>query len=146
MKRWLLCVALVATAACTPGSFGIASSGSAAGITGKVVTVDVDLTNDPDGYSPEDTELAVGDGVRFHNSDGFNHTATSIAGSTFPTAYPFTNAALTQTGAKLSSGFSSGSLAAGAASQTLLADEPGTYLFGCFYHYGSPMRAKIDVH
>ena len=109
------------------------------------MTIDVDLTNDPDGYKPQDTLLSVGDGVRFHNSDGFSHTATSIAGDTFPTAYPFTSAALIQKGSKLSSGFSSGNLTAGSISQTLLADSVGTYLFGCFYHYGSPMRAQIDV-
>jgi plastocyanin len=144
MKRLLLGVAL-SCVACTPGSFGIASSGSAAGITGQIVTIDVDLTRDPDGYKPQDTILSVGDGVRFHNSDGFSHTATSIAGDVFPTAYPFTSAALNQSGTKLSTGFSSGNLTAGSVSQTLLADKPGTYLFGCFYHYGTPMRAKIDV-
>ena len=144
MKRLLLGVALLC-AACTPGAFGIASTGSVAGITGQIVTVDVDLTKDPDGYKPQDTILSVGDGIRFHNSDGFSHTATSIAGDTFPTAYPFTSASLIQKSSKLSSGFSSGNLTAGSLSQTLLADEPGTYLFGCFYHYGTPMRATIDV-
>jgi plastocyanin len=147
MKHVLLGAALLSTVACTPGSFAPASStGGPAGITGRIVTIDVDLTNDPDGYSPQDSMLAVGDGVRFHNSDGFSHTATSIAGTTFPTVYPFTSAALTQKGSKLSSGFSSGNLTAGSFSQTLLVDAPGTYLFGCFYHYGSPMRAQIDVH
>jgi len=152
MKLLLLGAALLAVG-CTPGSFALASAsaGAAAGVTGKIVTVDVDLTKDPDGYAPEDTVLNVGDGVRFHNSDGFAHTATAIAGATFPTAYPFSSSALNQTGNKLSQGiatggFSSGNLTPDAVSQTLLADAPGTYLFGCFYHYGTPMRAQIDVH
>jgi plastocyanin len=149
MKLLLLGAALLAVG-CTPGSFALASAGAAAGVTGKVVTVDVDLSKDPNGYLPQNTVLSVGDGVRFHNSDGFAHTATSIAGTTFPATYPFTNSALNQTGNKLSQGlatggFSSGNLTPDAVSQTLLADEPGTYLFGCFYHYGTPMRARIDV-
>jgi plastocyanin len=91
------------------------------------------------------TTVPVGTFVRFTNSDGFAHTATSIAGNTFPSAYPFTSAALQQSGATLSGGFSSGNLVAGATSQTLLADKAGTYMFGCFYHYGTPMRAVIIV-
>jgi plastocyanin len=155
MKYLLPGVALLCVA-CTPGSFGIASSGSATGITGQIVTIDVDLTRDPSGstpggtgagYAPLVTTLAVGDGVRFHNSDGFAHTATAVPGDppAFPTAYPFARAALNQSGTRLSDGFSSGNLTAGSMSQTLLADQPGTYLFGCFYHYGSPMRASIVV-
>jgi plastocyanin len=154
--RLLLVPALLLCAGCTPGSFALASAGTAAGITGNITTIDVDLTKDPGGatpggdgagYAPLVTTLAVGDGVRFHNSDGFAHTATAIPGSpsTFPSAYPFTSAALNQTANKLSEGFSSGSLTAGSISQALLADKPGTYLFGCFYHYGSPMRASIVV-
>jgi plastocyanin len=144
---FFIIAALLPCVACTPGSFGLATSSTAgaAGVTGKVLAVDVDLTKDVDGYLPVDATIDVGDGVRFHNSDGFDHTATSITGATFPSAYPFTNAALVQTSATLSEGFSSGNLTAGSFSQTLLADKPGTFLFGCFYHYGSPMRAEIDV-
>jgi plastocyanin len=147
MRHLLVSGALLSCVACTPGSFGLASSstGGASGVTGKVLAVDVDLTKDPDGYSPLDATINVGDGVQFHNSDGFSHTATSIAGTTFPTAYPFTSSALIQTSATLSEGFSSGNLTAGSFSQTLLANMPGTYLFGCFYHYGSPMRDQINV-
>jgi plastocyanin len=156
MKFWLL-GALLACVGCTPGSFALASASGATGITGTVVTVDVDLTKDRSGptpggtgagYAPLVTMLAVGDGVRFHNSDGFSHTATAIPGApaTFPASYPFTSAALDQVGSKLSQGFSSGNLTAGSTSQTLLADKSGTYLFGCFYHYGSPMRASVVVH
>jgi len=154
--RLLLLGAALAFAGCTPGSFALASSGGTTGITGNIVTIDVDLTKDPGGstpggngrgYSPLATMLAIGDGVRFHNSDGFAHTATAVPGdpSAFPTNYPFTSAALTQTASKLSQGFSSGNLTAGSTSQTLLADKAGTYLFGCFYHYGTPMRAAIVV-
>jgi|SRR5271155_4202227 len=144
----LMCVA------CTPGSFAAPSAGAGASVTGTVVTIDVDLTKDPGGttpagngagYAPVFSTLNVGDGVRFHNSDGFTHTATSIAAVTFPSAYPFTAAALTQKGTTLSGGFTSGNITAGSTSQTLLADKPGLYIWGCFYHYGAPMRAAIQV-
>jgi plastocyanin len=32
---------------------------------------------------------------------------------------------------------------AGSGSQTVAADKAGTYLYGCFYHYGAPMRGAI---
>ena len=137
----------VCSAGCTPGSFAAnAPAGtSSGGGPARIVTIDVNLTNDPNGYAPQVAMLAVGDGVRFVNSDGFAHTATSIAGTTFPSAYPFDDSALRAHGNALSAGFSSGSLAAGTASQTFVADRAGTYLFGCFYHYGSPMRATLVV-
>ncbi len=154
MTRTVIAGALLFVAsACTPGSFAASGAGGANGIT-QVVTIDVDLTKDPGGstaaggaagYAPLVAQVAVGEGVRFTNSDGFAHTATAITGASFPNAYPFDAAALTTRGNALSSGFSSGSLAAGATSQTFLADRAGTYLYGCFYHYGSPMRAEIQV-
>ena len=151
MNRALALLALVACSSCTPGASAAVTGG---GVTGPVTTIDVDLTNDPGGstpagagagYKPLVTTVAVGTSVRFNNSDGFHHTATSIAATTFPSAYPFTGSAVNQSGATLSGGFSSGSLDPGASSQALLADKPGTYLFGCFYHYGTPMRATIVV-
>lgn len=138
--------------ACTPGSFSSSGPFAAApaanpgaGASSSVTTIDVNLTKDTDGYAPQVTMLAVGNGVRFANTDGFAHTATSIAGSTFPSAYPFDGSALSARATVLSQGFSSGALPAGATSQTLVADRAGTYLYGCFYHYGSPMRATIVV-
>ena len=153
MARWLALTVLAAgLAACTPGAFGVASGGGAP--AGASITIDVDLTLDPDGptpagagggYKPLVNSVAVGTLVRFTNSDGFNHTATSISGTTFPSAYPFSGAALTQSGSTLSGGFSSGNLTPGSTSQALLADKAGTYIFGCFYHYGHPMRAVVLV-
>lgn len=133
--------------ACTPGSLagGGALATSIVPASARTTTIDVNLTNDSDGYAPQIAIVAVGDRVRFHNSDGFAHTATSIAGSAFPSAYPFDGSALQARGDGLSRGFSTGSLVAGALSQTFVADVAGTYRFGCFYHYGSPMRATIEV-
>ena len=152
MKYLAIVACALVCSACTPGSFAAPSAGSVT--AARLTTIDVNLTKDAGGttpgghaagYDPLLVQIAARDNVRFTNSDGFAHTASSIAGSTFPSAYPFSGAALSQRGAKLSQGFSSGSLAAGATSQVLIADESGRFLFGCFYHYGSPMRAEIDV-
>lgn len=137
---------------CTFGA-PAATQQSVAG-TGPATVIDVDLTLDPagllapgnaGGFRPLATTVARGSYVRFVNSDGFPHTVTSIAGTTFPATSPFDASALTASGGSLSAGFSSGLLAAGSASQPLLADQPGTYLYGCFFHYAAPMRAEIIV-
>jgi plastocyanin len=151
----ILVALLVLAAACTPGASAPPSGGGSLPSGAQITTIDVDLTLDPGGttaagpaggYKPLATIVAVGTYVRFQNSDGFAHTATSIAGATYPTAYPFSNAALNASGSTLSGGFSSGNLVAGAISAPILADVAGHYIFGCFYHYGTPMRAEIDVH
>jgi plastocyanin len=149
MLKALLCCVLVVSAGCTPGASSVTGGGS-----GPATTIDVNLTNDPGGptpagagagYKPLVTTVAVGTSVRFTNSDGFRHTASSIAGSMFPAAYPFDSSAANQSGTTISGGFSSGIIEPGATSQTLLADKAGTYMFGCFFHYGTPMRAVIVV-
>jgi plastocyanin len=97
------------------------------------------------GYAPVVTTVALGSSVRFVNVDSFSHTSTSIAGASFPSASPFGGSALTLSGGTLSGGWSSGTLGAGTASQPLLADKAGTYLYGCFFHYSAPMRGAIVV-
>jgi plastocyanin len=128
-------------AACTPGA--LTPAGGSGGGTG-VTTIDVNLTQHVDGYAPDVTTVPVGSSVRFMNSDGFAHTATAIPGATsFPAGSPFTASAQARSGNAVSQAWSSGTLAPGAASQTITIDRAGTYLFGCFYHYGSPMRGTI---
>jgi plastocyanin len=150
--RFLLATALLA--ACTPGGLPTSGGGSVGGPTS--VTIDVNLTNDPvgqtpagqgGGFAPLVKTVPVGSTVRFVNTDGFNHTSTSIPGfpPTFPNRYPFDKTALIQSGQTLSGGWSSGTLAAGSTSQPLTADKVGTYVFGCFIHYGAPMRGMIVV-
>lgn len=149
MRRMLLAVALACCAsACTPG----AASTPAGGGGPATVTIDVNLTNHPatqsafgqlGGYAPPVTMVAVGSSIRFINSDGFAHTATAIPGAAFPAGSPFTVSAQTQAGTKLSQAWSSGTLAAGTPSQLITVDHAGTYLYGCFFHYGSPMRGAI---
>jgi plastocyanin len=139
MKQ-LVAIAVLLLAACTPGAVAPSTSSGGSGVT----TIDVSLTAHIDGYLPDVTTVPVGSSIRFKNSDGFAHTATAIPGaSSFPAGSPFTASALTQSGTAISGAWSSGSLAAGDSSQTILVDRAGTYLFGCFYHYGSPMRGTI---
>jgi plastocyanin len=108
-------------------------------------TIAVNLTSFLQGYSPDVLTVAVGTRIQFMNTDSFAHTATSIAGSTFPAASPFDGTALTASGSVLSAPWSSGNLTAGSTSTVFVADQAGTYLFGCFYHYGHPMQGEIVV-
>ncbi len=136
-------------AACTAGGIPTSSGGSGG------VTIDVSLTQfapvqtpygQSGGYSPPITTVSVGTQIHFTNVDSFAHTATEIPGAaSFPTGSPFNAGALQQHGTTLSGGFSSGALQPNSSSQTITADQPGTYLFGCFFHYGAPMRAAIVV-
>jgi plastocyanin len=147
IRRSFITVLLGLLAACTGGGIPTSSGGSAG------VTVNINLTlNAPSktpygqsgGYAPPITTVAVGSQIRFMNTDSFTHTATEIPNAqTFPSGSPFGLSALMQHGATLSSGFSSGALQAGSSSQTVIADRAGTYLFGCFFHYGAPMRGAI---
>ncbi len=151
-RALLAAIALtVAAAACTPNGVGVAAGGGGGG--GVTHVVDVNLTlNQPattpygqsGGMKPPVLDVAVGDRVVFHNSDGFAHTSTSIKGAAaFPAAEPFGISALNQSGTTLSGGWSSGAMQAGSSSQPVLVDKPGTYLYGCFFHYGAPMRGAI---
>lgn len=152
MRAWLAVALTACTAACTPGAASMPAGGGGGPVT---VSIDVSLTahlatptafGSLGGYAPPVTTVAVGMGLRFINSDGFAHTATAISAAAFPTGSPFTASAQTQSGTKLSQAWSSGALAAGAASQVLTVDRAGTYLYGCFFHYGSPMRGVIVAH
>ena len=140
MKRAHVAAVAVLLAACTPG--GVAPAGNAAGPA--AFTVDVNLSLHQNGYAPPALTVPVGSTIRFTNSDSFAHTATVLHGaSSYPAGSPFTAAAQSQSGNTVSSNWSTGTLAAGASSQTLRIDAAGTYLYACFYHYGAPMRGMI---
>jgi plastocyanin len=149
-----LCVA-AAIAACTPNGLTSASSAAPPPSTSVNHVVDVNLTlNQPvktpygesGGMNPPVTTAHVGDTITFTNSDGFAHTATSIPNAQkFPSSSPFGIKALNQSGTTVSGGWSSGAMNAGSSSQTIKVDKKGVYLFGCFFHYGAPMRGAILV-
>ena len=148
IRRYAGALALT-LAACTAGGIPTSSGGSGG------TTIDISLTlyaptqtpyGQSGGYSPPVTTVSVGSQIHFVNTDSFAHTATLIPNATqFPSGSPFGDSALQQHGSSLSGGFSSGALQPNASSQTIAADQPGTYLFGCFFHYGAPMRAAIVV-
>jgi len=150
MKAFLA-VALVALAGCTYGAPSATSGVSAAG----TMTIDVSLTAHAataigagisGGYAPPMQQVPVGTRIQFVNSDSFAHTASLVAVATsFPASSPLGASALTPSGTALSASWSSGNLAAGTSSPVFVADTPGTYLYGCFYHYGAPMRGAIVV-
>ncbi len=139
---------LLVLASCTNGGIATSSGGGGGG-----TTVDINLTlfqptktqfGESGGFSPPIASVAVGSQIHFVNTDSFAHTATEIPNATqFPSGSPFNIGALKQYGTNLSGGFSSGALQPGSSSQNLTVDQPGTYLFGCFFHYGAPMRAAI---
>lgn len=150
MRLTALAISL-ALAACTNGAPGATTTASlpAAGATAIEVSLSFAPAASPfgttGGYAPPVTQVAAGTFVRFVNQDGFAHTASSIAATTFPAASPFDASVLAASGQRLSTGWSTGTLAANGSSGAILADLPGTYLYGCFFHYGAPMHGAIVV-
>ncbi|HEV3092622.1 MAG TPA: plastocyanin/azurin family copper-binding protein [Candidatus Cybelea sp.] len=146
MKNALL-FSTLALAACTAG--GVPTNSGAGG--GTNISINLTLSQpvktqwgESGGYTPAITNVPVGAQITFTNTDSFAHTATEIPNATqFPAGSPFGISATQQHGNTLSGGFTSGALQAGTTSQTIAVDRAGTYLFGCFFHYGAPMRAAI---
>lgn len=153
--RIIVLSAVLALAACTPGAPPAGAGTSPGGAA--TLTVDVSLTGAIStatpygisaGFTPVVAMLPVGSTVRFVNTDSFAHTASAVGGATFPASSPLGTSALTPSqDLRLSTGWTTGTLAAGASSPVLTADLAGTYLYGCFFHYGAatPMRAAIVV-
>jgi plastocyanin len=141
-------LALMLLAACTAGGIPT-SSGGAGG-----VAIEINLTlSQPvktpyglsGGFTPAITTVPVGTQFHFTNTDSFAHTGSYLGSqfTQFPAGSPLGIGATHQSGNNLSGGFTSGALQPGSSSQTITADRTGTYLFGCFFHYGAPMRAAI---
>jgi plastocyanin len=143
---------LIAAAGCTPGS---ATGGAGGSIALGAVIVHVSLLNFPAhgsqyglvaGYSPDPVIVSVGSTVQFVNDDNFTHTASSVGQSGFPSGNPLKQQALNQSGTDLSqSKWSSGALAGGTPSQVFTASVPGTYYYGCYFHYSSPIMRGVIV-
>ncbi|MBV9333708.1 MAG: hypothetical protein JO146_06850 [Candidatus Eremiobacteraeota bacterium] len=150
MRKYLGALALLLTA-CTAGGIPSSSGGGGGGVTINISLSQFGPHSTPygqsGGFSPSVTTVSVGTQLHFTNIDNFCcHTATLIPNATsFPSGSPFTQKATQPSGSTLSGGFSSGALQPNASSQTITADQPGTYLYGCYFHYGAPMRAAIVV-
>ena len=141
-------------ASCTPGGMFASTAGGGVPGGGQITRIDVNLTlhsgqtqlpaGSAAGYAPIPVNVSVGSLLQFVNSDSFAHTASEITGAAaVPQSSPLHVSAQTRSGSALSTGFSSGTLAPGQSSQLVSVDAPGTYLYGCFFHYGGPMRGEI---
>lgn len=149
----LVAACLVATlVACTPGA--PSPPQGAQGLVPGAVVVQVSLIKyqpqqtplgEVAGYDNADLTVHVGAVIQFHNQDTFSHTASSVGTSGFPSNPHLANA-LTPSGSDLSQpNWSSGELQPNGYSQPFHATTPGTYYYGCYFHYNTPMRGWITV-
>ncbi|HKW45206.1 MAG TPA: plastocyanin/azurin family copper-binding protein [Candidatus Eremiobacteraceae bacterium] len=142
-------IVVLGSAACTPGAV---SNPSGAGISAGAVVVHVSLLKfgkkssqygEVAGYSPNVITVQHGATIQFINDDTFLHTASSVGTNGFP-PNPVINSH--QSGRDVAdANWSSGELNGGSASQVFTTNTPGTYYFGCFFHYLTPMRGVIVV-
>jgi len=145
-------VIVVLCAGCTPGAPAAPTSSSH---LATAVTIETSLLNYPGmsssfgmvgGFSPALAVVAHGTVIQFHNQDGFNHTASSVAGASFPAKSPIGFGALHQSGTDVAqAGWSTGLLTGGAFSVSFTTSAAGQFLYGCFYHYPDGMRGVIIV-
>jgi plastocyanin len=151
VRALAIALVLVCTG-CTAGGVNPASGAGAS--VSSVTTIDVSIAafalestplGDARGFSPEVTNVSVGSGVRFLNVDNTEHTATSIPGTTvFPAASPFGVSALQPTAnVGIAGSWGAGALEPGQMSQVFVVSQPGTYIYGCFFHYSGGMRGVI---
>jgi plastocyanin len=152
MTRTLALALALVCSGCTAGGVN-PTTGGGASVT-SVTTIDVSIAafalestplGDARGFSPEVTNVSVGSGVRFLNVDNTEHTATSIPGTTvFPAESPFGVSALQQTAnVGVGGSWGAGALEPGEMSQVFVVNQPGTYIYGCFFHYSGGMRGVI---
>ncbi|MBC5806126.1 MAG: hypothetical protein DLM53_09215 [Candidatus Eremiobacter antarcticus] len=145
-------LATIAAVACTPGAATAPSNGSASASGAVVVAVSLIKYGQATssfgavgGYSPAVIVVARGTPVQFRNDDTFAHTASGLGSAAFPQTNPLGTAAQSLHGSDVSQpDWSTGNLGAGALSAPLNTSQPGTYFFGCFYHYPT-MRGVIVV-
>jgi len=98
------------------------------------------------GVSPSVVTVHVGDAIEFINADASaHHTATGLPGATRFSEPRWTAASLKPTGSLAPTAWSTGDLAPGAKSAPMVASTPGTFLYGCFFHYSAGMRGEIIV-
>jgi len=141
----------VAAFGCTPG----ATSAPTSAVLSGAVVIHVSLGKyvvqtqygQVGGYSKNPLTIARGTVVQFVNDDSFGHTASSVGTTGFPKNGPGAGS-LNQSGSDFAqAGWSTGELQGGSVSQAFTAATPGTYFYGCFFHYSSqtPMRGVIIV-
>ena len=149
----LACVAVATSLdACTPGA-ATATTGAGAAIANATIIHVSLLKYTPTssaygqiaGSSPNPITVPRGSIVQFVNDDNFAHTATFVSTTAF-TPGPLPLSSTSPSGSDLATpGWSSGDLQGGVFSQGFTASTAGTFYYGCYHHYGSPMRGVIVV-
>jgi len=98
------------------------------------------------GIAPPVVTVHVGDAIVFVNDDATaHHTATGLPGATRFSEPRWSAAALKPSGSLGPAAWSTGDIAPGAKSAVMVASTPGTFLYGCFFHYSAGMRGEIIV-
>ena len=98
------------------------------------------------GVSQPVVTVHVGDTIEFVNADATaHHTASGLPGATRFSEPRWTAAVLKTAGSLGPTAWSTGDLAPGAKSAPMVASTPGTFLYGCFFHYSAGMRGEIIV-
>lgn len=133
----------------------VSSAGASAALAQRTTTVRLNLgayatlqhagAGDYIGVSPGVITVHVGDSVVFVNSDNRHHTASSIAGASFPQEPKWSAEELKAGGAIGAARWSTGDLAPGARSAPITATKAGTFLYGCFFDYTAGMRGTVIV-
>ncbi len=133
----------------------VGSAGASAALAQRTATVHLNLgayptlqhasAGDYVGVSPGVITVHVGDSIVFVNGDNRHHTATSIAGATFPQEPKWSADELKAGGAIGTKRWSTGDLPPGGRSAPLTATRPGTFLYGCFFDYTAGMRGTVIV-
>ncbi len=100
------------------------------------------------GSSAQIIRVAAGSQIVFVNDDpsGNPHTASGFGTGGFPASFNNTSGP-TQSGASIDGGltWSTGTLTQGQRSQVFTIPTPGTYYFGCAFHYGSNQMRDVVV-
>ncbi len=91
------------------------------------------------GYTPAQVEVHVGDHIVFTNIDDEVHTATLRLADGFPAT------AMKASGHNISDAWSTGDVKPSGESPPILADKPGTYMYGCVHHIGDGQLGSIVV-
>jgi plastocyanin len=85
----------------------------------------------------------AGSQLLFVNSDTTTHTASGLGTSGFPSSFTNTNGPTASGSTVDGTAWSTGALAPGTSSTPFTLGPPGTYYFGCYYHYSIPMEDVI---
>ena len=91
----------------------------------------------------EPITAVAGSHLLFINSDTSPHTASGLGSAGFPASFTNANGPAASGSTVDASAWSTGTLSPGGTSTPFTLGPPGTYYFGCYYHYSLPMQDVI---